>query len=238
MLDNHNVKEIAKEAFFYIETVKKNVDLNEMDQIIETFIFDQIKSKTTEIKIVSEEYGNLVLGIPKQTIIIDPIDGSGNLIRGIPIYSVAIALCNGDLQEVGVEDIEYSIVVSTFGLFEARKEDMIEEQNVDILSISEALIRCIRPFRMRLLGASTVELCLLAKGSIDGFIEKNGLKSVDLLPVLLILKNHGCYFSDTYGNELKFSLSNPKDNCYKIIASRSKDLFEKLLNDVKEQMHE
>lgn len=234
MINEVEVKQIAKEAFAHIEQVKKTVNIHEIDIIIENFIFDQIKRVTTDIKIVSEEYGNLILGTPKQTLIIDPIDGSGNLIRGIPIYSVAIALCNDCFDEAGIEEIAYSVVVSTFGVYEACKEDIVIEQNINQISVSEALIRCVRPFRMRMLGASSVELCLLASGSIDGFVETKGLKSVDLLPILLILEKNGCYFCDKNGESLKFGLSNPKENCYSIVAARSQDLLEKLLHEVKE----
>lgn len=233
MINKENIKNIAQKAIAYLEEIKYVVDVNNIDSTVEKFIFDEIKSVTSDVKIVSEEYGNLILGDPKQTIVIDPIDGSGNLIRGIPIYAVSIALCNQCLDSVSLQNIEYSVVVSTFGVYEAAVNDAKVSQQLGKISVSEALIRCSRKKRYRLLGASSVELCLLAMGSIDGFIEINGLKSVDLIPVLLILEKNGCYFCDKNGNDLKFGLSNPKGNCFSFIAARSKGLLDDILCQIK-----
>lgn len=238
MLNNEAIKKIAKDAFRYLDKNKNIIDNNYIDVVIEKYIFDRIKEYTQNVKIVSEEYGSLILGNPVKTVIIDPIDGSGNIFRGIPIYSVAIALCKGNLDFVSVDDIEYSIVVSTFGIYEASINDLEKEQNIENLSLQNALMRDFRNFRMRILGASTVELCLLANGSIDGFVELNGLKSVDLIPELLILKKNGCYFSDKFGNELKFDLSNPKKNMFSIIVARSKSLHNEILVNIKEKCYE
>ena len=238
MIDKFEIRDIAIKALTYIEKIRNIVSVDEIDRNVENYIFEEIKKVTNNIKFVSEEYGNLTIGDPKQTIIIDPIDGSGNLIRKIPIYAVSIALCDGCLDEVTVENIEYSIVASTFGIYESSSSDVPIQQNIGDISVSEALIRCVRPYRLRLLGASSVELCLLAMGSIDGFIEIRGLKSVDLIPPILILKKHGCYFCDKYGKELKFGLSNPKEECFSIIAARSKDLLNGILKQIKGDWNE
>ena len=233
MISKFDIRNIIIKTLAYIEKIKNTVNDYDLDREVENYIFEEIKSVTDDVKIVSEEYGNLILGDPKQTIIIDPIDGSGNLIRRIPIYAVSIALCDGLLDEVSVDDIEYSIVASTFGIYEASSDDVPETQDIGDISVSDALIRCTRPFRLRLLGASSVELCLLAMGSIDGFIEKRGLKSVDLIPPSLILKKKGCYFCDKYGNKLKFRLTNPKEECFSIVAARSEKLLNEILNQIK-----
>lgn len=239
MIEKKQIKAIALDAFEYLNEIKEHVRKEELDCKVESYIFERIKNITDSVKLVSEEYGNLKMGTTiQQTIVIDPIDGTGNVIRGIPIFSVAIALLNGALDRASVEDVEYSIVVSTFGIYEADKQDAVEQQNLDNISIEEALIRCTRPFRLRMLGASTVELGLLGSGSIDGFVEIKGLKSVDLLPILLFLKKKGCFFSDKDGNELVFGLSNPKENCFSILAARSEELLKKLVTKVKEKEYE
>ena len=236
MIDKSQIKDIAKNAFAYLQSIDGKIAKDELDCAVETYIFEAIQKITTQVRIVSEEYGNMLVGEERQpTIVVDPIDGTGNLIRGIPIYSVAIALLDGDLTKATVHDIQYSVVVSTFGIYEASQDDETKKQDIGELSAKEALVRCIRPFRLRMLGASTVELCLMAAGSIDGFVEIKGLKSVDLIPVLLILEKSGCHFSDKFGNPLEFGLMNPKDNCFSIIAARDKKLLAELVEAIKEE---
>lgn len=232
MIKNKQIKDIAINAFEIIKKENFTGD-QKADLRIESFIFDELKALGGNMKIVSEEYGTLILGEPNVTLIIDPIDGSGNLIRGIPIYSVAMAVCDGLVNKVTVNDIRYSVVVSGFGIFENSRDDA-EIVNTDSpLDVNEALLRFIRPFRTRLLGASTVELCLLAHGSLDGFVETKGLKSVDLIPILLILQKNGCYFSDKNGDAVEFNLKTPKLNEYTFIAARTKKLHEAIIEMIK-----
>lgn len=229
MIENRQFREIIEQAFNLIGQ-EGLVGRTDCDQSVESFIFDQLKNLGHDMKIVSEEYGTYVLGEPEITVIVDPIDGSGNLLRGIPIYAVALAVCEGSLDRVSLNDIRYSVIATVFGVFENSREDEMQEQKECTIHNQEALLRCYaRDFRMRLLGASTVELCLLAEGSLDGFIEIKGLKSVDLIPTLLILKKHSCFFSDKAGKELVFPLDDPKKNQFSFVAARNKELHQDLL---------
>lgn len=228
MIEHRKIKDIALKAFDAISR-KELIGNQNADQCIEKLIFDELRLTTENIKIVSEEYGTLVIGNPEQTVIVDPIDGTCNLIRGIPIFSVAIALCDGNLDRVAVKDIRYSVIVSTFGTFESSFGDLTQMTNCCFSRANEALLRCNRPYRNRLLGASTIELCLLSQGSFDGFIETKGLKCVDLIPTLLILKKNSCVFSDKYGNKSVFELKNPKLGQYSFIAARTQELHDDII---------
>lgn len=229
MLTGDILKKIAVNAFEELKNISNDNKTN-CDIYIEKYMIDKILNHCSDVVIISEECGRIKFGKGTQSIVLDPIDGTGNYIRGIPIYSICIALVNHNKLTINEDDIEYSIVVSTFGIFEAYKGLLGEDQvNVEY-EFDKALIRRSGQGRMRLLGASSVELGLLANGSIDAFIDNDGLKLVDIIPILLYLKNNNCIITDLQGYRLEFILDNPKNSDYKFIASRSKRLHENILN--------
>ncbi len=226
------VRGIAMDAFAFIGRNSFEGD-QQADIAVEAFIINSFRNSGMSVKLVSEESGTISFGSPTQTIVVDPIDGTGNLIRGIPIYSVAMAICDSTEALVSFSDIAYSIVASSFGVFEGRKGEDHISTGIRCDNIDEALVRQARQRRMRLLGASTVELCLLARGNIDGFVELEGLKCVDLIPVLLNLHRHDCPFSDARGAQIVFDLALPKNDIYTFIAARSEKLHELLVESTR-----
>ncbi|MBN8046356.1 inositol monophosphatase family protein [Paraclostridium bifermentans] len=229
MLTGDVLKKIAINAFEELKNISNDNKIN-CDIYIEKYVIDEILKYCSDIVIISEECGRIKFGKGIQSIVLDPIDGTGNYMRGIPIYSICIALVNHNKLIIDENDIEYSIVVSTFGIFEAYKGALGKTQvNVES-EFDKALIRRFGQGRMRLLGASSIELGLLADGSIDAFIDNDGLKLVDIIPILLYLKNNNCIITDLQGYKLKFILDNPKNSDYKFIASRSKMLHKNILS--------
>lgn len=239
-MKNEKLKKISLEALDKVNNFfLKRYKFEEMDKKIEEFIISELKKEIQDVKIVSEERGIVILGTPNKTIFIDPIDGSGNFFRGIPVYAVSIALCEGNLEKVSVEDIKYSIIASSLGLFEAIKDKGFKRDGKESLakekvSFDTALLRSKISKRYRMFGASAVELGLLSYGSLDGFIELNGLKIVDLVPAMLMLKETNCYFGDAKGNEIILKVNEDiKGTLNTFVAARTKSLYEEIIQKIK-----
>src|SRR3954454_17154288 len=81
-----------------------------IDQAAEDAIFRELESLDLPMTVISEERGHVDLhGGGPTTVVVDPIDGSRNAKRGIPAYSVSIAIADGpsigDVQFAYVHDL-------------------------------------------------------------------------------------------------------------------------------------
>src|SRR3954470_22340628 len=78
-----------------------------IDQAAEDAIFRELEALDIPMTVISEERGHVDLhGGGTTKIVVDPIDGSRNAKRGIPAYSVSIAVADGP----AIGDVEFAYV--------------------------------------------------------------------------------------------------------------------------------
>jgi myo-inositol-1(or 4)-monophosphatase len=165
------------------------------------------------LRVVSEESG--VTGHGELTVVIDPIDGSTNCDRGIPFFATSLAVLRD-------EELIAGLVVNqaTGTAFEAHKGAGAFRDDVAISSSGQRTIaNAIAGFsglpdrhlgwaQSRSLGAASLEICLVADGSLDLFAvaQRSTLNTWDYLAGLLIAREAGAAASDYGGEELETSL--------------------------------
>ncbi|NHJ23658.1 MAG: hypothetical protein EAX89_03730 [Candidatus Lokiarchaeota archaeon] len=207
----------------------------QIDLVAEKTLIDILEQNEIDTLLISEEIGEKYIGSKdkaienKNILIVDPVDGSNNAVRGIPYCSFSMAYAMGKY----VKSIVKAVVVdlSTKDLYWAVKGDgsffndkKVHVSNLDIydncfieLNFSkkdafaqiERLGSIIRRFhRIRVLGSTALTLCQIAKGSMEAFINlRESNRLVDVAAGLLILKEAGgCIFS-LEGNEINEPLS-------------------------------
>ena len=85
-----------------------------IDVLAENIIIDLLNENNVNLLLISEEIGEKNIGNQKlieknrYKLIVDPIDGSNNAVRGIPYSSVSIAYAKGD----EIKDIEMGVVLN------------------------------------------------------------------------------------------------------------------------------
>ncbi|MEJ2251776.1 MAG: inositol monophosphatase family protein [Candidatus Lokiarchaeota archaeon] len=205
-----------------------------IDILAENTIKKYLNDHHINILLISEEIGQKYIGddekIENNTdkLIVDPIDGSNNSSRGIPFYSVSIAYAKGER----FDSIEKAVVLdlNTGNLFWAErgrgayyenKKISVSENNISDRLIFEidfymwnfrrklkkysSILK--KLYRIRVMGSAALSLCLLAKGSIDGYMNfKKGSRIVDYAAAFLILKEAGGEIFSINGEEINFNL--------------------------------
>jgi len=190
-----------------------------IDRLAEDFLIVQIEQAMEPCQILTEERGMVYLhsvknaiGLPK--LIIDPIDGTTNAMRGIPCACISIALAFGNT----LDDIQFGIVCNPFTheIYTAIKGHGAFKNNIPIQCASTTQIeKAVVGFdilhkngliefqriwpellkgvsKLRLLGSTAFEFCLLAQGSLDLYIDlRKVLRCVDIAAGFLILKEAG-----------------------------------------------
>jgi len=158
--------------------------------------------------VVSEESG--VTGEGEYTVVLDPIDGSTNCDHGIPFYATSLAILRND-------ELVASLVVNqaTGTVYEAERgagafrngEKISPSTQVDvaksIVSFSGLPSHHLGWAQYRSLGAASLEICLVADGSLDMFsvAARSGLHPWDYLGGLLMIEEAGAV-SGEYDNHL------------------------------------
>jgi len=235
----------TKEAATLIKRYKKNT--KEIDVIAEDTVIDYIKDKGLEIKLISEEVGEIEFcTAPKYTMILDPIDGTTNAVKGLPFFSTSIAIAKGET----IDDLMFGYVrnylanetfyVNQEGAFYNNKKSrsstckLLGNALISVYSYSYVNYNSIRRIldkirKMRLFGAISLELTYVGCSKLDGLIDLRGhLKITDIAAGILFLKKAGGVYTDAYGEALSEKLN--IETGYSLIASSNELLHQKILN--------
>ncbi|HEY3962069.1 MAG TPA: inositol monophosphatase family protein [Gaiellaceae bacterium] len=157
-------------------------------------------------KIVSEEVG--IHGAGPFTIVVDPIDGSLNAKRGIPFFSISIAVADGDTMD----DVFFGYVfdfgsreewtATRGGGAQLNGEPLTElpKDELEILSFEATTTAFVAEHaeafrgvahRLRIMGSLALSLCQLAAGRVDGVVSLKGARSVDIAAAQLLVRERG-----------------------------------------------
>lgn len=163
------------------------------------------------LSVLSEESG-LVGGADSGgvTVVVDPVDGSTNASRALPWYATSV--CAVDGQGPLVAQV---INLATGDRFRAIRGEGVECDEFEIGStscteLSDAIVAFSglppdhggwRQFRVY--GAAALDLCAVATGTFDGFVDLDGAHGVwDYLGALLVCREAGVPVVDRDGRDL------------------------------------
>jgi myo-inositol-1(or 4)-monophosphatase len=160
-------------------------------------------------QVVSEESG--VSGSGEYTVVIDPIDGSTNCDHGIPFFATSLAvLREGELVAALVMNQATGTIYEAERGSGARRDDISispsgqRDFSKAIVSFSGLPQRYLGWSQYRSLGAASLEICLVADGSLDAFTvaNKSKLNPWDYLGGLLIAREVNAAVADLDDEEL------------------------------------
>jgi myo-inositol-1(or 4)-monophosphatase len=180
-------------------------DTTAIDAAAERVVLERFRGE--DVRIVSEEAG--IEGDGRWTVVVDPIDGSLNAKRGIPFFSVSIAVAEGDTMD----DVFLGYVYD-FGTGEewtaSRGEGAFVDgeplgavkpkEEIEILSFEATLTSSVAEkaaqmvglaYRLRIMGSLALSLCHLAAGRVDGVCSLKPARSVDIAAAQLLVRECG-----------------------------------------------
>lgn len=199
---------------------KQRMDFaSEVDRMAEAEIIRELRRAFPAHAILAEESGQI--GKSRNTWVIDPLDGTHNYLRGIPHFSVSIALLENGEPTIGVV---YDPLRGE--LYTASKGDgaYLNDRRIRVSARNElagALIGTGFPYRQRrhidaqlemtraLLaeaedirrsGSAALDLAYVACGRLDGYFEI-GLLPWDMAAGCLLVREAGGRYSDFSGRD-------------------------------------
>jgi myo-inositol-1(or 4)-monophosphatase len=163
-----------------------------------------------DFTLVSEELGERTFGAPGPTrVVLDPIDGSVNAKRGIPFFSLSIAVAEG--PRMG--DVVFGYV-HDFGSGEEWTAErdrgarlngeplagLAPKPEIELLSFEATLTHFVATKapaflelapRLRIMGSLALSLCHLAAGRVDAVVSLKAIRSVDIAAGQLLVREQG-----------------------------------------------
>jgi myo-inositol-1(or 4)-monophosphatase len=178
-----------------------------VDAAAENVILERLRA-IDGATIVSEEVGELPGDGPLR-VVVDPIDGSLNAKRGIPFFSLSVAVAEGGTMD----DVVFGYV-HDFGSGEEwtaergsgarlNGEELGElrpKEEIEILSFEATLTSSVAEkaaamvgvaYRLRIMGSLALSLCHLAAGRVDAVCSLKAARAVDIAAAQLLVRECG-----------------------------------------------
>jgi myo-inositol-1(or 4)-monophosphatase len=185
-------------------------DTTAIDAAAEKAIVSRLDATGADFTLVSEELGRRAAPDGSALVVVlDPIDGSINAKRGIPFFSLSVAVADGP----AMEDVLFGYVYD-FGSREewtaergdgARLNDealgaVKPKDRIEILSLEATETELVArhtpglvglAYRLRIMGSLALSLCHLGAGRVDAVCSLKGARAVDIAAAQLLVRECG-----------------------------------------------
>lgn len=205
--------------------------MKKIDLVAEEALTKTLRNQGVSYTLISEETGVTKFGSHPSDyyLTFDPVDGTTNAIRGLPFMATSIAVSRAP----SLQDVEVALVTDLFHgvTYTAQQEQGayrngkriqpaqtsslegaimgVDFTTFEIKELVASLTNVLSKVRYtRHLGANALEVCYVADGTIDAFIDLRGkLRVTDIAAAYLILKEAGGIMVTPEGKEMKVSLA-------------------------------
>jgi myo-inositol-1(or 4)-monophosphatase len=186
-----------------------------IDIVVESSILAAVEGRG--VNVLSEEAG-WIDGGHALTLVVDPVDGSGNAAAGVPF-----AAFSGALVDDGRFVEALTVWLHTGERYWAGVDAPAAVRTSGRRGVDGALISTLRPHphtidtwwrvaerasRVRILGSSTIEAALVAAGALDAFVDAGSdtHRLVDLAAAMVQVPAAGGVVVDAYGRPIEFDV--------------------------------
>lgn len=226
-----------------------------IDALAEDTVIKALEKNRVSCTLVSEECGTKVIGEnPKDYVVLDSIDGTSNALRGVPFFCTSIALstgpnlCNTELGLVmDLSNNERFSAEKGHGAYKGKtrlKPSSVTDIGDALIGIELCLpndrkhLTRLTPLilsskKLRHLGATALEICYVAAGHLDAFVDlRNIARSVDLAAAYIILREAGGIMVTPDKKEIDLRLDAAERTPF--IAAANPTICDKILNLIKQ----
>lgn len=193
--------------------------VTEADRESESLIVDAIRSRYPEHAIETEEAGFIGPRVAEREWIIDPLDGTSNFLKGLPVWSISIACRDRGrtVSAVVFDPLRDDLFTATEGMGARLNGEVLQISDRD--SLDDAFLATGFPFRargalptylqifqhlfnrargIRRCGSAALDLAYTAAGTFDGFFEFR-LSAWDIAAGELLVREAGGVVTDIDG---------------------------------------
>lgn len=218
-----------------------------IDLVAEKTVIDLLRKRRIDATVIGEECGRIEG--KSGYIVMDAIDGTTNAVRGIPFYCCSIAyatdfrlsaVIDAAIIDLARGDLYYAS--KSKGAFlndrriTAKKESPADPTiGVNVSGVKPSVIERLAPViaaadHTRQFGANALEMCFLARGLLDAYIDLRGkIRPTDIAAGYLIAKEAGAKVYSDDGSALESDLDVKTRLSYVVVAN---DMMRERLSDL------
>ena len=213
------LQRLFRDRALVVEAKAAHDFVTEADRESESLIVGAIRSRYPEHSIVTEEAGFIGPRDSEYRWVIDPLDGTSNFLKGLPIWSISIACRQRDrtVSAVVFDPLRNDLFSATEGCGARLNGELLQVANRD--SLEDAFLATGFPFRaraalsiylqifehvfkqargIRRCGSAALDLAYTAAGMFDGFFEFR-LSAWDIAAGELLVREAGGVLTDIDG---------------------------------------
>lgn len=197
-----------------------------LDRVAEAAVLERLEARGARLDVLSEEAGFVDRG-GDALLVLDPVDGTHNALRGVPAYSVSLAVGRDHLRDVEEGLVRDLVSGATYRAtrgkgatldgkpIRARRfdpKDVLFSVYLGTNADPEAARVAAKARRVRHLGAASLDLCLVARGAADLYYmhsreERLKLRACDIAAGTLIVREAGGLVLNLQGEDLDIPLT-------------------------------
>ena len=196
------------------------------DRLAEDIVLRRLE-EVGNVEIISEEAGHVTFGKPEYAIVLDPLDGSSNFSRNIPLFAVSI-----EVRAVGKNEPKMAVIYEPIcgRVFSAERgrgaflnstrihtnrerafRECLFDMDLHTAADQTKFLKFVEMFRkfglslksFRSMGSCAIPLAYTACGMLDGFLDfSRNSRMVDIAAGLVILQEAGGSATDIHGNPI------------------------------------
>ena len=221
----HAVAEIAEDPAEVLGRGADGAPSTRIDHVAEEAVLRVLDYEDARLNVLSEEAGFVDRG-GDATLVLDPIDGTHNALRGVPAYSVSIAIGRSRLADVEEGLVRDLVSGATYYAAKGHgaklngrpirvhgydPKDFLFSVYLGTNADRDAARIAGLARRVRNLGAASLDLCLVARGAADLYYMHSAvpdlrLRVVDIAAGMLIVREAGGLVLDLAGRDLDLPL--------------------------------
>jgi myo-inositol-1(or 4)-monophosphatase len=196
------------------------------DRLAEEIILKGLK-QIGNVEVLSEEAGRVLFGKPEYRIILDPLDGSSNYTRGIPIFAVSMEARIMPSDEPAMAVIYEPMCRRMFSAERGRGSfldgsrihtnqtrllrECLFDMDLHTAADKTKFNKFVGAFRkfgvpfksFRSMGSCAIPLAYTACGTLDGFMDfSRNSRMVDIAAGIVILQEAGGFATDIHGKSI------------------------------------
>ena len=216
-------------------------DTTAIDAEAERVVVARLEAEGGDFTLVSEELGIRPGG--STHVVVDPIDGSINAKRGIPFFSLSIAVAEGPamgdvhfgyVYDFGANE-EWAALRGQGATMNGEALHALPRERIELLSMEATTtdrvavhVPAFVPVaqRIRVMGSLSLSLCHLAAGRVDAVCSLKEARSVDIAAGQLIAAETGAFVGLLDGSLDEAPLD--LEGRSRVVAARSREHYEQV----------
>lgn len=222
----HAVRDLAGDPAEVLGKGADGAPSTRIDRVAEEAVLHLLDDDGISMNVLSEESGFVERG-GEDLLVLDPIDGTHNALRGVPAYSVSLAIGRARLSDVREGLVRDLVAGATYHASRGGGASLNGRpihvrpyvSNESLFSVylgtnaDPAGSRVAsRARRVRNLGAASLDMCLVARGAADLYylhsaVPEAKLRVVDIAAGTLIVREAGGLVLDLRGQDLDIPLT-------------------------------